>query len=47
MTNKLVFEICNNSDLFWKYKVRLEVLMAVCGDDARVYDLIQRSKRNG
>ena len=47
MTKKLVFEICNNSDLFWKCKVRLEMLMAVYGDNAKVYDLMQRSKCNG
>lgn len=47
MANKLNFEICNNSDLFWKCKIRLEMLMAVYGDNAKVYDLMQMEKCNG
>lgn len=45
--NKLNFEIYNKSDLFFKYKIKLEILMAIYGDNARVYDIIKRSNKDG
>jgi hypothetical protein len=46
-SNTLNFGLYNKSDIFIKCKVRLEMLMAIYGDNAKVYDLMQRSKCNG
>ena len=42
--NTLNFELYNTSDMFLRCKIRLEILMAIYGDDAKVYDL--RRKNN-
>ena len=41
---KLNFEIVNKSDLFFKYKIRLELLQAIYGDNATAKDINKKNK---
>ena len=39
--NKINFELYNTSDIFLKYKMHLELLMAIYGDNVRISDIIK------
>ena len=41
---KLNFEIVNKSDLFFKYKIRLELLQAIYGDNATAEDIKKKNE---
>lgn len=43
--HKIDFEIVNKSDLFFKYKIRLEILQAIYGDNAKIYDIMRKEQR--
>lgn len=38
------FEILNKSDLFFKYKIRLELLQAIYGDNATAEDIKKKNE---
>jgi hypothetical protein len=42
--HKLNFEIVNKSDLFFKYKIRLELLQAIYGDNATAEDIKKKNE---
>ena len=44
MTNKLNFKLYNKSDLFIKYKIKLELLMAIYGDNATAEDVNKKNE---
>jgi hypothetical protein len=44
MKNNLNFEIVNKSDLFIKYKIRLELLQAIYGENATIEDINKKNE---
>jgi hypothetical protein len=38
------FELYNKSDLFFKYKIRLELLQAIYGDNATVEEINKKNE---
>lgn len=42
--HNLQFEIVNKSDLFFKYKIRLELLQAIYGDKATAEDIKKKNE---
>ena len=40
----LNFELYNNSDLFIKYKIKIETLMAIFGDNATIEDIKKKDE---
>lgn len=44
MKIKLNFDLYNKSDLFFKYKIRLELLQAIYGDNATIEDINKKNE---
>ena len=42
--NKLNFDLYNKSDLFFKYKIRLELLQAIYGENATIEDIKKKNE---